>query len=101
MWRNPWYIADALGHWLYTPTMLGKRSARARWHHRIHLIPGWLSRWACNRYDLSLGMTWGEVNGVSATQDGPSRLMRAAPGKVSVRPRGAWPSDDLLDRLNE
>jgi hypothetical protein len=42
---------DAVAHFLYCPTMLGRRCARARWHHNIHLIPGWLLAKACNRCD--------------------------------------------------
>ena len=43
-------FVDAAAHFLYCPTMLGRRSARARWHHNIHLLPGWalecVCRWA-------------------------------------------------------
>jgi hypothetical protein len=46
--------ADALAHALYCPTMLGRRIVRARWHHRIHLIPGQLLVVACDRYERSV-----------------------------------------------
>ena len=39
---------DAAAHFLYTPTMLGSRATRARWHHRIHLIPGGLLSSICD-----------------------------------------------------
>lgn len=54
-------VVDRLAHVLYCPTMLGRQSARARWHHRIHLIPGrWLTA-VCDRYDRWLGLTEGEI----------------------------------------
>lgn len=43
--------ADTLAHALYCPTMYGRRIVRARWHHRIHLIPGWLLAAACDAYE--------------------------------------------------
>jgi hypothetical protein len=52
---------DWLAHVLYCPTMLGRRCVRARWHHNIHLIPGWLLAWVCDRYDLALGVTPDEL----------------------------------------
>lgn len=52
----PWQWVDAAAHFLYCPTMLGRDSARTRWHHRIHLIPGRLLAWVCDRYDRSLGL---------------------------------------------
>lgn len=51
-----WKIIDAVAHVLYCPTMLGRRSARTRWHHRVHLIPGRLVGWVCDRYDLEFGL---------------------------------------------
>jgi hypothetical protein len=42
--------------------MLGRRSARAHWHHRIHLIPGFLLERVCDRYDLALGVTKTELH---------------------------------------
>jgi hypothetical protein len=48
---------DGVAHFLYCPTMLGRRVAVARWHHRIHLIPGHLLARACDRYDRALGAT--------------------------------------------
>lgn len=52
---------DHVAHFLYCPTMLGRRSARARRHHRLHLIPGrWLAA-ACDAYDRSLGVTEEEL----------------------------------------
>lgn len=49
-----WQIADAAAHFLYCPTMLGRRAARARWHHRVHLVPGALLEWICSRYDQAV-----------------------------------------------
>lgn len=46
-----WQVADSAAHFLYCPGMGARRSARARWHHRVHLIPGFLLRLACNRLD--------------------------------------------------
>ena len=42
---------DRIAHVLYCPTMLGKDCVRDRWHHRIHLIPGFVLEWFCDRYD--------------------------------------------------
>lgn len=42
---------DHVAHFLHTPTMRGSRSARTRWHHRIHLVPYWLIRPICDRYE--------------------------------------------------
>ena len=42
---------DRVAHVLYCPTMLGKDCVRDRWHHRIHLIPGFVLEWFCDRYD--------------------------------------------------
>lgn len=53
---------DWLAHLLYAPTMLGHRSGRTRWHHRIHLIPDRVLGWVCNRFDLWLGVTPDELN---------------------------------------
>lgn len=47
---------DAVAHVLYAPTMLGRSSGRSRWHHRIHLIPGWLLRWVCDGFERWLGV---------------------------------------------
>lgn len=58
--RAQW--ADSLAHFLYCPTMLGRRAARARWHHRLHLIPGFLLAKACDAYDRSLGVTEAEMH---------------------------------------
>lgn len=52
---------DNAAHVLYCPTLLGRRAARARWHHHIHLVPGWLLAWACDRYDRALGVTSDEL----------------------------------------
>lgn len=46
--------ADAAAHILYWPTGLGRQSARFRWHHRIHLIPGRLLALVCDRYEAWL-----------------------------------------------
>jgi hypothetical protein len=49
-----WYVLDTIAHFLYAPTLRGG-AARARWHHRIHLIPGsWLA-YPCDRYERLLG----------------------------------------------
>jgi hypothetical protein len=45
---------DSVAHILYNPTMRGKRLAVARWHHHIHLIPGWLFGFICDRFEASL-----------------------------------------------
>ena len=37
--NRAWRILDWVAHLLYVPTMLGRRYARARWCHTIHLIP--------------------------------------------------------------
>ena len=56
-----WRVIDSTAHVLYCPTMLGRRGAHTRWHHRIHLIPGpWLG-WVCDRYDRWLGVTPDEL----------------------------------------
>lgn len=54
-------VADHIAHVLHCPTMLGRRSARARWHHRIHLIPGVFLAAICDRYDRRLGVTPSEM----------------------------------------
>jgi hypothetical protein len=46
---------DWVAHFLYCPLMFGRRSARYRWWHRIHLIPGGLLSVACGAYDRRLG----------------------------------------------
>lgn len=56
-----WQWVDAVAHFLYCPTMLGRYAARERWHHRIHLIPGRLLAWVCDRYDMSLGLNVGAL----------------------------------------
>lgn len=45
---------DSLAHFLYAPTMLGRRVSVARWHHRLHLIPGRVLERACARLDAAL-----------------------------------------------
>ncbi len=45
---------DTVAHVLYCPTALGGCCERARWHHRLHLIPGALLEWVCTRYDRML-----------------------------------------------
>jgi hypothetical protein len=50
-----WQAADSAAHFLYCPGMGARRSARARWHHRVHLIPGCLLRLACGRLDGAAG----------------------------------------------
>lgn len=47
-------VLDSVAHFLHTPTMAGKRVARARWHHHIHLIPGWLLKLVCDRHDRNI-----------------------------------------------
>lgn len=46
---------DWVAHLLHTPTMLGRGAARARWHHRIHLVPYAVIRPVCDRYEQNLG----------------------------------------------
>jgi hypothetical protein len=43
--------ADTVAHVLYCPTMAGRRFVRARWHHRIHLIPRRLLTAVCDPYE--------------------------------------------------
>ena len=50
-------FADSVAHILFCPLMLGRRSVRARWYHRIHLIPGRALAAICDRYDRMLGVT--------------------------------------------
>ena len=45
---------DSIAHVLYAPTMHGRQIAVARWHHHIHLIPGWLFGLICDRFEASL-----------------------------------------------
>lgn len=52
---------DRVAHVLYRPTMRGAWDARARWHHRIHLISGGLLARVCTRYDRALGVTETEM----------------------------------------
>jgi hypothetical protein len=85
---NPWAVADSVAHFLYCPTMLGRRSARARWHHSIHLIPGRLLGWVCDRYDLSLGLTRDE-------------LYRTVPGGVLLSQSHAAVPDEVVERFGE
>lgn len=57
---------DWVAHLLHAPTMLGRRHARHRWHHRIHLIPGsWLGP-VCDRYDRRLGVDEDEMHRMAA-----------------------------------
>lgn len=55
-------IVDAVAHFLNCPTMRDSDCERTHWHHRIHLIPGALLRWICDRYDRSLGVTPDEMH---------------------------------------
>jgi hypothetical protein len=50
-------------HWLYNPAALGRMSYRVRLAllHKIHLIPGCLMRWSCDRYDRRLGLSEDEI----------------------------------------
>jgi hypothetical protein len=57
---------DSAAHLLYTPTMHGSRIAVARWHHHIHLIPGWLFRFICDRFERSV---WAEFDTTEAEID--------------------------------
>lgn len=53
---NTWAAADAIAHFLYQPTALGRRAYATRWHHNVRLIRGrWLAR-ICDRYDQTLGV---------------------------------------------
>ncbi|MFB9880962.1 hypothetical protein ACFFMN_23675 [Planobispora siamensis] len=46
-----WAVVDAVAHVLYCPAMWGRRCARYRRTHDVHLIPGrWLA-WVCARRD--------------------------------------------------
>jgi hypothetical protein len=59
-------VVDGVAHFLYCPGMLGRRHGRARWWHRVHLIPGrWLAV-VCNRYDGALGVTETEMRRTAA-----------------------------------
>lgn len=49
-----WWWLDSVAHFLYCPGMLGRRMARARWYHRIHLIPGFVLAWVCDRFEARL-----------------------------------------------
>jgi hypothetical protein len=59
-------------HWLYDPAAWGRKAyaIRYRWLH-VHLIPGWLMNWACDRYDRSLGLTEDEIRRVQPTSEQP------------------------------
>ena len=57
-----WKIADDVAHAVYCPGMAGRRAARARWYHRIHLMPGRALGLVCDRYDLALGVTRTELH---------------------------------------
>lgn len=59
-------LLDHVGHFLYCPTMLGRRHAVARWHYRVHLIPGRLLSVICDRYDRALGVGESELRNRSA-----------------------------------
>lgn len=62
-WKfRAFHALDAIAHFLYCPTMHGRRHAVARWHHNIHLIPGFALAWICDRYDLWLGVTPDELH---------------------------------------
>lgn len=54
-------VVDATAHFLYCPTMRGQRSAAARWHHGIHLIPGALLQVICDCLDRACGATEDEL----------------------------------------
>ena len=49
-------LLDDVAHFLYTPTALGSRCVRARWHHSLHLIPARILERTCDRYDRALGV---------------------------------------------
>lgn len=55
-------------HWLYDPAAWGRKAyvVRFPWLH-LHLIPGWLMNWACDRYDRRLGLTEAEIWRVQPT----------------------------------
>jgi hypothetical protein len=44
-------LADQLAHLAYCPTMVNRRAARFRWHHRIHLISGALLELVCTSHE--------------------------------------------------
>lgn len=56
-----WQFVDWWGHLLYEPTGLGRRGYRHRWHHNVHLLPGFVVSWICYKYDLALGLTQEEA----------------------------------------
>lgn len=58
---------DGVAHFLYCPTMLGRRCARAQWHHHIHLIPAGLLSRVCDHYDRALGVTEDEMYRTAAS----------------------------------
>jgi hypothetical protein len=60
---------DTIAHFLYCPAMAGRRIVRARWYHRIHLIPGRLLARICDRYE-------GRLLASSAEHDGLPESMR-------------------------
>jgi hypothetical protein len=43
-----------VAHFLHCPALFRRHIARARWYHRIHLIPGWLLRRWCDQFDRDL-----------------------------------------------
>jgi hypothetical protein len=52
-----WHAVDSVAHFLYCPAMTGRWVARHNRLHDIHLIPGSLLRWVCDRLDLACGLT--------------------------------------------
>lgn len=56
-----WRAVDSAAHVIYCPGMAGRRVARARWWHRIHLMPGWLLEFVCDQLDLACGMSREEL----------------------------------------
>jgi hypothetical protein len=72
-----WSALDWVAHALYVPTMLGRRTARARWHHHLHLIPAALLDVVCSAFDRRIGWrldeTWADLRPQCI-----DRLMRSA-----------------------
>lgn len=76
-----WRWLDAVAHRLYRP---GRRCARVRWWHAVHLIPGsWLA-WVCDRHEAQLlrSLAAGEVqwDGVTAPR---TRIWRCDHASIS------------------
>lgn len=87
------HALDAVAHFLHCPTMLGRRSARYRWHHNIHLIPGFALAWICDRYELAMGVTPEELR--------RDRQDAADADEAMADPSPRIPMDSILARYAE